>query len=112
MPIQEPTAYGLVPGLNREATVNERLKRQSPVLLSHEGVGYANAIGFVDPEDPLIERPVMQFAEGDSILDQIRTVMRPPMNMPSVNARCLTVKQPMKSAERTAIPEILQDVQS
>ena len=76
MPIEESLRYRLIARLNRKASVYQGLKRQTAVLLSHECAGDAYALFIVDPENPLIERPVMQLAECDAVFHVIRAAER------------------------------------
>ncbi|MGO9110918.1 MAG: hypothetical protein ACLP9L_16985 [Thermoguttaceae bacterium] len=64
MPIQKSLGDRLIARLDRKASVYQRLKRQAAVQLSYEHVGDANARFVVDPENPLVERPVMQFDDS------------------------------------------------
>ena len=98
--------------LNRKASIYQRLKRQAAVLLSHEYVGDANARFIVDPENPLVERPMMQLAECDAVFHVIGAVERMPMNMRGIDPRRHAVQHRMKSAKRAAIAEILQERRS
>ena len=88
MPIEEPLGDRLA-GLDREASVYERLKRQAAVLLGHEDVGDADMLLVVDAENPLVEGPVMQLAEGDAVFHVVRAVERVPMHVGGIDARCL-----------------------